>query len=89
MTQETGGFAAFNLNPNILAAVAATGYEEPSAIQQQSIPIIMAGQDMIGQAQTGTGKTAAFALPILHCIDPAKREPQALILAPTRELRCK
>ena len=86
MTQETGGFAAFNLNPNILAAVAATGYEEPSAIQQQSIPIIMAGQDMIGQAQTGTGKTAAFALPILHCIDPAKREPQALILAPTREL---
>jgi superfamily II DNA/RNA helicase len=60
MTQETGGFAAFNLNPNILAAVAATGYEEPSAIQQQSIPIIMAGQDMIGQAQTGTGKTAAF-----------------------------
>jgi ATP-dependent RNA helicase DeaD len=86
MTQETGGFAAFNLNPNILAAVAATGYEEPSAIQQQSIPIIMAGQDMIGQAQTGTGKTAAFALPILHRIDPAKREPQALILAPTREL---
>ena len=86
MTQETGGFAAFNLNPNILAAVAATGYEEPSAIQQQSIPIIMAGHDMIGQAQTGTGKTAAFALPILHRIDPAKREPQALILAPTREL---
>ncbi len=86
MTQETGGFAAFNLNPNILAAVIATGYEEPSAIQQQSIPIIMAGHDMIGQAQTGTGKTAAFALPILHRIDPAKREPQALILAPTREL---
>jgi ATP-dependent RNA helicase DeaD len=86
MTQETGGFAAFNLNPNILAAVIATGYEEPSAIQHQSIPIIMAGHDMIGQAQTGTGKTAAFALPILHRIDPAKREPQALILAPTREL---
>ena len=53
MTQETGGFAAFNLNPNILSAVIATGYEEPSAIQQQSIPIIMAGHDMIGQAQTG------------------------------------
>jgi len=86
MTQETGGFAAFNHNPNILSAVIATGYEEPSAIQQQSIPIIMAGHDMIGQAQTGTGKTAAFALPILHRIDPAKREPQALILAPTREL---
>ncbi|QAX82003.1 DEAD/DEAH box helicase [Candidatus Pseudomonas adelgestsugas] len=86
MTQETSGFAAFNLNQNILAAVAATGYEEPSAIQRQSIPIIMVGQDMIGQAQTGTGKTAAFALPILHCINPIKREPQALILAPTREL---
>ncbi|OAI83757.1 RNA helicase [Pseudomonas putida] len=86
MTQETGGFAALDLNPNIVAAVLATGYEEPSAIQQQSIPIILAGHDMIGQAQTGTGKTAAFALPILNRIDPSKREPQALILAPTREL---
>ncbi|MBF4211155.1 DEAD/DEAH box helicase [Pseudomonas donghuensis] len=86
MTQETGGFAALELHPSIVAAVLATGYEEPSAIQQQSIPIILAGHDMIGQAQTGTGKTAAFALPILHRIDPSKREPQALILAPTREL---
>ncbi|WP_205416991.1 DEAD/DEAH box helicase, partial [Pseudomonas syringae] len=86
MTQEIGGFAALELHPNIVAAVVATGYEEPSAIQQQSIPIILAGHDMIGQAQTGTGKTAAFALPILHRIDPSKREPQALILAPTREL---
>ncbi len=86
MTQETGGFAALDLNANIVAAVVATGYEEPSAIQQQSIPIILAGHDMIGQAQTGTGKTAAFALPILNKIDVSKREPQALILAPTREL---
>ena len=86
MTQETGGFAALDLNPSIVAAVVATGYEEPSAIQQQSIPIILAGHDMIGQAQTGTGKTAAFALPILSRIDTSKREPQALILAPTREL---
>ena len=86
MTQEIGGFAALELHPNIVAAVGATGYEEPSAIQQQSIPIILAGHDMIGQAQTGTGKTAAFALPILHRIDPSKREPQALILTPTREL---
>ncbi len=86
MTQEIGGFAALNLHPSIVAAVIATGYEEPSAIQQQSIPIILAGHDMIGQAQTGTGKTAAFALPILNRIDPSKREPQALILAPTREL---
>jgi ATP-dependent RNA helicase DeaD len=86
MTQETGGFAALGLHPTIVAAVIATGYEEPSAIQQQSIPIILEGHDMIGQAQTGTGKTAAFALPILSRIDPSKREPQALILAPTREL---
>jgi len=86
MTQEIGGFAALDLHPSIVAAVLATGYEEPSAIQQQSIPIILAGHDMIGQAQTGTGKTAAFALPILNRIDPSKREPQALILAPTREL---
>jgi ATP-dependent RNA helicase DeaD len=55
----------------LLLPSVATGYEEPSAIQQQSIPIILAGHDMIGQAQTGTGKTAAFALPILHRIDPA------------------
>lgn len=86
MTQETGGFAALDLHPSIVAAVIATGYEEPSAIQQQSIPLILAGHDVIGQAQTGTGKTAAFALPVLHKIDVSKREPQALILAPTREL---
>ena len=86
MTQELGGFAALGLNSNIVAAVVDTGYEEPSPIQSQAIPVILAGHDMIGQAQTGTGKTAAFALPILHRIDPAKRELQALILAPTREL---
>jgi ATP-dependent RNA helicase DeaD len=86
MTQEIGGFAALGLHPNILAALTAVGYEEPSPIQSQAIPVILAGQDMIGQAQTGTGKTAAFALPILSKIDPAKREPQALILTPTREL---
>ncbi|SNS86934.1 ATP-dependent RNA helicase DeaD [Pseudomonas segetis] len=86
MTQEIGGFAALGLTQNILAALTAVGYEEPSPIQQQAIPVILAGHDMIGQAQTGTGKTAAFALPLLSRIDPAKREPQALILAPTREL---
>ena len=86
MTQETGTFADLGLHPSILAALTAVGYEEPSPIQAQAIPMILAGHDMIGQAQTGTGKTAAFALPILSKIDPAKREPQALILAPTREL---
>ena len=86
MTQESGGFAALGLHPNILAALTAVGYEEPSPIQAQAIPVILEGHDMIGQAQTGTGKTAAFALPLLSKIDPSKREPQVLILAPTREL---
>ncbi|WP_430472486.1 DEAD/DEAH box helicase [Zestomonas insulae] len=86
MTQVTGGFAELDLLPSIVAAVIATGYEEPSPIQAQAIPMILAGHDVIGQAQTGTGKTAAFALPILSRIDPAKREPQVLVLAPTREL---
>jgi ATP-dependent RNA helicase DeaD len=86
MTQEIGGFAALGLHPNILAALTTVGYEEPSPIQAQAIPVILAGHDMIGQAQTGTGKTAAFALPLLSKVDPAKREPQVLILAPTREL---
>ncbi|MGY8818115.1 MAG: DEAD/DEAH box helicase [Pseudomonadales bacterium] len=86
MTQEIGGFAALGIHPSVLAAVIAVGYEEPSAIQTQAIPVILGGHDMIGQAQTGTGKTAAFALPILSKIDPARKEVQALILAPTREL---
>ena len=86
MTQEIGGFAALGIHSAVLAAISAVGYEEPSPIQAQAIPVILGGHDMIGQAQTGTGKTAAFALPILSKIDPAKREPQALILAPTREL---
>jgi ATP-dependent RNA helicase DeaD len=87
MTESiVGGFAALNLHPAVLSAITAVGYEEPSAIQAQSIPVILAGHDMIGQAQTGTGKTAAFALPILSKIDPARKEVQALILAPTREL---
>src|SRR5690554_7395997 len=86
MTQETGSFAALGILSPILHAIEKAGYEEPSPIQAQSIPIIMAGHDMIGQAQTGTGKTAAFALPILSRIDAERREPQVLVLAPTREL---
>jgi len=86
MTQDISNFAALNLNPAILAAIKAVGYEEPSPIQSQSIPVILAGHDMIGQAQTGTGKTAAFALPLLSQLDPSRREPQILVLVPTREL---
>lgn len=84
--QDVGSFATLGLHPSVLAAITAVGYEEPSPIQIQSIPLIMAGHDMIGQAQTGTGKTAAFALPILSRIDAERREPQVLVLAPTREL---
>ncbi|MDY0249706.1 MAG: DEAD/DEAH box helicase [Pseudomonas sp.] len=85
-TPKEGTFATLGLHPSVLAAITAVGYEEPSPIQTQSIPLIMAGRDMIGQAQTGTGKTAAFALPILSRIDAARREAQVLVLAPTREL---
>ena len=80
-------FEAFNLHPSILDSVAALGYETPTPIQQRAIPPILAGRDVLGLAQTGTGKTAAFVLPILQCLrrGPRKRI-QALILAPTREL---
>jgi len=69
-TSETSGsFAALGLPAPLLAAVQDTGYEEPSPIQEQAIPLILQGHDLIGQAQTGTGKTAAFALPILCRLD--------------------
>ncbi len=69
-----------------MRALTAVGYESPSPIQAATIPPLLAGRDVLGQAQTGTGKTAAFALPILAGIDPAQVKPQALVLAPTREL---
>ncbi|MBN8481619.1 MAG: DEAD/DEAH box helicase, partial [Xanthomonadales bacterium] len=67
-------------------ALVDVGYESPSPIQAETIPHLLAGRDVLGQAQTGTGKTAAFALPVLHAIDLARSKPQALVLAPTREL---
>ena len=70
----------------MLRAVSDVGYESPSAIQAATIPAMMAGSDVVGLAQTGTGKTAAFAIPILSKIDPANKTTQALVLAPTREL---
>jgi ATP-dependent RNA helicase RhlE len=80
-------FSEFNLSPRIAAGVHALGYQEPTPIQQQSIPPIMAGRDVIGLAQTGTGKTAAFALPILQHLEGGPRgRVRALIVAPTREL---
>ena len=83
---ETGEFRALGLPEPILAALDAVGYETPSPIQAATIPKLLSGRDLLGQAQTGTGKTAAFALPILSSIDLSRREPQAIVLTPTREL---
>lgn len=79
-------FSTLNLRPELVQAVAALGYEEATPIQQQVIPVLLNGKDVIGQAQTGTGKTAAFALPILNAHDADAEGIQSLILAPTREL---
>src|SRR5919197_1948616 len=79
-------FADLQIHPSVLRAVADVGYESPSAIQAATIPALMDGSDVVGLAQTGTGKTAAFAIPILSKIDTATGVTQALVLAPTREL---
>ncbi|PMR72505.1 DEAD/DEAH box helicase [Billgrantia endophytica] len=79
-------FGDLALLPAVLSAVETLGYETPSPIQMQTIPALLEGRDMLGQAQTGTGKTAAFALPILSRLELSRREPQVLVLAPTREL---
>ncbi len=79
-------FSALGLPAPLLTALSEVGYETPSPIQAATIPPLLDGRDLLGQAQTGTGKTAAFALPVLARIDPAQGKPQALVLAPTREL---
>ena len=79
-------FASLGIDAKLLEALTALGYEAPTPIQQRTIPLLLAGRDVIGQAQTGTGKTAAFALPILAAIVPKSRDTQALVLTPTREL---
>ncbi|HJR72907.1 MAG TPA: DEAD/DEAH box helicase [Luteimonas sp.] len=79
-------FADLGLAEPVMAAVAEVGYESPSPIQAATIPALLQGRDVLGQAQTGTGKTAAFALPILSRLDLTRTKPQCLVLAPTREL---
>ena len=80
-------FSEFNFHPQIAAGVAAAGFQTPTPIQAQAIPAVMNGSDVMGLAQTGTGKTAAFALPILHRLMTGPRgHVRALIIAPTREL---
>src|SRR5829696_4559533 len=79
-------FAELALSQPLLDALAHLGYERPTPIQEQTIPALREGRDVIGQAQTGTGKTAAFGLPLLDFVDPGDQEVQALVLTPTREL---
>ncbi len=79
-------FTDFNLDRSLLQAVEDTGYQSPTPIQKQMIPHVMQGRDVVGQAQTGTGKTAAFALPLLSRLDLDRKVPQVLVLTPTREL---
>jgi superfamily II DNA/RNA helicase len=89
-----GSFAAFGLHPDVLRALAEQGYATPTPIQDQAIPMVLAGRDLMGAAQTGTGKTAGFALPIIQLLlpqasasmSPARHPVRALILTPTREL---
>ena len=82
----TTQFSELTLRPELMQAIAALGYAEPTPIQAALIPVMLTGADVIGQAQTGTGKTAAFALPILNNLQPNQRHVQALVLCPTREL---
>lgn len=84
--QPANGFEKLTLPERVVEAVKKVGFEQPSPIQAETIPLLMQGRDVVGLAQTGTGKTAAFALPVLSQIDPEDRYPQALVLAPTREL---
>ena len=86
VAEPENGFANFGFAPELLQALVDIGYQQPSPIQKAAIPELLLGRDLVGQAQTGTGKTAAFALPLLTAIDPNQRTPQVLVLAPTREL---
>lgn len=86
MSHSPSGFSTLGLPESLLGAIAQLGFDTPSPIQEQSIPPLLEGRDLLGQAQTGTGKTAAFGLPLLARLDPALKAPQMLVLAPTREL---
>jgi ATP-dependent RNA helicase DeaD len=88
-TEPTPGFSSLQLDERVLASLAALGYEEPTPIQRRAIPALLAGRDVLAQAATGTGKTAAFALPLLHRLNPdapPRDRTAALVLVPTREL---
>ena len=87
MSNEPQGFDAFKLNKQLLDAVTESGFTNPTPIQEKTIPLALAGHDVLGIAQTGTGKTAAYLLPLLMKIKYAQgMHPRGLVLAPTREL---
>ena len=85
-TDVSTTFRDLKLNDSLIKILDEVGYESPSPIQAEAIPLLLAGKDIIGQAQTGTGKTAAFALPLISNLDLKQKDPQLLVLAPTREL---
>ena len=85
-TDQAATFDTLGLDSSLADVVRGLGYETPSPIQAQAIPALLKGRDVVGLAQTGTGKTAAFALPMVQRLDPSVRAVQALVLAPTREL---
>lgn len=86
MMVETKNFGELQLSREVFKAVSDMGFEEPSPIQAQVIPVILEGRDVLGQAQTGTGKTAAFGIPVVEMVNPRLHQVQAIMLAPTREL---
>ncbi|HJJ54831.1 MAG TPA: DEAD/DEAH box helicase [Methanocorpusculum sp.] len=86
MEEETKSFGEFAISEELLSAISDMGFEEPTPIQQMAIPQILDGKDVTGQAQTGTGKTAAFGIPLIEKLDPENRSIQAIVLSPTREL---
>src|SRR5512137_949080 len=79
-------FSALSLSPEILQSLEAKGYEAPTPVQEETIPLALAGKDLVVQSRTGTGKTAAFGIPIVEKVDTAREGVQAVVLAPTREL---
>src|SRR6476661_480610 len=88
-SEQSLSFASLGLQRELTDAVAALGYEEPTPVQRETIPLLLTGKDLLGQAETGTGKTAAFALPMLQRIaevKPAGKKTLGLVLVPTREL---
>ena len=86
MAEKLDSFLALGVDPTIVKSLDEIGFEEPTPIQAKAIPALLEGRDMIGQAQTGTGKTAAFAIPLLQGVRRSCRKPQGVVLAPTREL---